>query len=73
MHIPAVGSVVFCVPYAFAAEVAVCFTPEYGATPSCTQEVVDALNGAKKSVLVQAYSFTSAPIAKALVDAKRRF
>jgi phosphatidylserine/phosphatidylglycerophosphate/cardiolipin synthase-like enzyme len=33
---------------------------------------VDALSGAKNSVLVQAYSFTSAPIAKALVDAHRR-
>jgi phosphatidylserine/phosphatidylglycerophosphate/cardiolipin synthase-like enzyme len=41
-------------------------------TPSCTQEVVDALTGARKSVLVQAYAFTSAPIAKALVDAHRR-
>jgi phosphatidylserine/phosphatidylglycerophosphate/cardiolipin synthase-like enzyme len=59
-------------PDAFAADIAVCFTPEYGATPSCTQEVVDALNGARKSVLVQAYGFTSAPIAKALVDAHRR-
>jgi len=28
--------------------------------------------GAKESVLVQAYSFTSAPIAKALVEAHRR-
>jgi phosphatidylserine/phosphatidylglycerophosphate/cardiolipin synthase-like enzyme len=59
-------------PCAHAGELGVCFTPEYGVTPSCTQEVVDALNGATKSVLVQAYSFTSAPIAKALVDAKRR-
>jgi phosphatidylserine/phosphatidylglycerophosphate/cardiolipin synthase-like enzyme len=33
---------------------------------------VNALNDATKSVLVQAYSFTSAPIAKALMDAKRR-
>jgi phosphatidylserine/phosphatidylglycerophosphate/cardiolipin synthase-like enzyme len=33
---------------------------------------VDQLNGGKKQVLVQAYSFTSAPIAKALVDAKKR-
>jgi phosphatidylserine/phosphatidylglycerophosphate/cardiolipin synthase-like enzyme len=63
---------VFCAPNVLAAEIAVCFTPEYGTTPSCTQEVVDALTGAKKSVLVQAYSFTSAPIAKALVDAHRR-
>jgi phosphatidylserine/phosphatidylglycerophosphate/cardiolipin synthase-like enzyme len=62
----------FCAPYVLAAEITVCFTPEYGMTPSCTQEVVDALAGAKKSVLVQAYSFTSAPIAKALVDAHRR-
>jgi phosphatidylserine/phosphatidylglycerophosphate/cardiolipin synthase-like enzyme len=66
------GLLVFCAPYVLAAEIAVCFTPEYGMTPSCTQEVVEALTGAKKSVLVQAYSFISAPIAKALVDAHRR-
>jgi phosphatidylserine/phosphatidylglycerophosphate/cardiolipin synthase-like enzyme len=59
-------------PCVFATEIAVCFTPVYGMTPSCTQEVVDALAGAKKNILVQAYSFTSAPIAKALVDAHRR-
>ena len=59
-------------PYVFAADIAVCFTPEYGTTPSCTHEVVDALTGARQSVLVQAYNFTSAPIAKALVDAYRR-
>jgi phosphatidylserine/phosphatidylglycerophosphate/cardiolipin synthase-like enzyme len=34
--------------------------------------VVDQLYGAKQSVLVQAYSFTSAPIAKALVEAHKR-
>jgi phosphatidylserine/phosphatidylglycerophosphate/cardiolipin synthase-like enzyme len=61
-----------CAPNVLAVDIAVCFTPEYGMTPSCTQEVVDALTGAKKSVLVQAYSFTSAPIAKALVDAHKR-
>ena len=44
------------------------FSPNGG----CTQAVVDQLNGAKKQVLVQAYSFTSTPIARALVDAKRR-
>lgn len=44
------------------------FSPNGG----CTQAVVDALNAARKTVLVQAYSFTSAPIAKALVEAKRR-
>jgi phosphatidylserine/phosphatidylglycerophosphate/cardiolipin synthase-like enzyme len=34
--------------------------------------VVEQLSKAKSSVLIQAYSFTSAPIAKALVDAKKR-
>jgi phosphatidylserine/phosphatidylglycerophosphate/cardiolipin synthase-like enzyme len=33
---------------------------------------VQALSNAKSTVLVQAYSFTSAPIAKALLDAHKR-
>jgi phosphatidylserine/phosphatidylglycerophosphate/cardiolipin synthase-like enzyme len=44
------------------------FSPNGG----CTDAVVSALQSAKKTVLVQAYSFTSVPIAKALVDAKKR-
>lgn len=51
-----------------AARVAVYFSPSGG----CTDAVVRELNAAKKSVRVQAYSFTSAPIAAALRDAKRR-
>ena len=47
---------------------AVYFSPKGG----CTEAVVDALGKAEKTVLVQAYSFTSAPIAKALVDAHKR-
>ncbi|HKM53330.1 MAG TPA: phospholipase D-like domain-containing protein, partial [Isosphaeraceae bacterium] len=50
----------------------VCFTPEYNTTQECTQEIVNAIDSAGQSILVQAYSFTSAPIAKALVDAHRR-
>lgn len=46
--------------------------PFFSPNGGCTQAVVDQLNAAKKTVLVQAYSFTSAPIARALVDAKRR-
>ncbi len=46
----------------------VCFTP--GA--DCTAEIVDAVNNAVNSIWVQAYSFTSRPIAKALVTAKQR-
>jgi len=50
------------------ARVQVFFSPKGG----CTEAVVDALGKAKSAVYVQAYSFTSAPIAKALVDASRR-
>jgi phosphatidylserine/phosphatidylglycerophosphate/cardiolipin synthase-like enzyme len=49
-------------------EVAVHFSPDGG----CTDAVVSALGQAKQTVLVQAYSFTSSPIAKALVDAHKR-
>jgi phosphatidylserine/phosphatidylglycerophosphate/cardiolipin synthase-like enzyme len=44
------------------------FSPNGG----CTEAVVQALGKAQQSVKVQAYSFTSAPIAKALVDAHKR-
>ena len=44
------------------------FSPRGG----CTTAVVEALGRARVSVLVQAYSFTSAPIARALVDAQAR-
>jgi phosphatidylserine/phosphatidylglycerophosphate/cardiolipin synthase-like enzyme len=47
-------------------------TPYFSPNGGCTQAVVEALGAAKSSILVQAYSFTSAPIAKALVDAHRR-
>ena len=44
------------------------FSPKGG----CTEAVVKELAAAKATILVQAYSFTSAPIAKALVDAHKR-
>jgi phosphatidylserine/phosphatidylglycerophosphate/cardiolipin synthase-like enzyme len=47
---------------------AVCFTPG----GDCTDLAVNTIDKAKNSILVQAYSFTSAPIAKALVNAKNR-
>ncbi len=46
----------------------VCFSPNGG----CTQTIVDNLSQAEISVLVQAYSFTSQPIAEALVNAHKR-
>src|SRR5207237_8841120 len=50
------------------AKIEVYFSPKGG----CTEAVVETLNKATSTVFVQAYSFTSAPIAKALVEAKRR-
>lgn len=44
------------------------FSPHGGATDA----VVQAIGAAQTTVLIQAYSFTSAPIAKALVDAHNR-
>lgn len=55
-----------------AGELHACFVPEYHGGPTCTDQIVAALAGAQKSILVQAYGFTSAPIAKALVDAHKR-
>ena len=51
-----------------AADVQVFFSPNGG----CTEAVVENLAKAKSTVLVQAFSFTSAPIAKALADAEKR-
>jgi phosphatidylserine/phosphatidylglycerophosphate/cardiolipin synthase-like enzyme len=48
--------------------VQVYFSPHGG----CTQAIVRTINQAKREILVQAYSFTSKPIAKALVEAHKR-
>jgi len=53
---------------AAAADIQVYFSPHGG----CTEAVVENLDHATNSVLVLAYSFTSAPIAKSLVAAKKR-
>ncbi|QDH18336.1 phospholipase D family protein [Wolbachia endosymbiont of Carposina sasakii] len=46
----------------------VCFTPR----ENCTNLIIDSMDHAKKSVLVQAYQFTSKPIAQSLIRAKKR-
>ncbi len=48
--------------------VQVYFSPHGG----CTEAVVKEINAAKSEILIQAYSFTSAPIAKALITAHKR-
>jgi phosphatidylserine/phosphatidylglycerophosphate/cardiolipin synthase-like enzyme len=58
-----------CAPQASIPQgVEVYFSPNGGAT----EAVVNALEHATNSVFVQAYSFTSASIARALVEARRR-
>jgi phosphatidylserine/phosphatidylglycerophosphate/cardiolipin synthase-like enzyme len=44
------------------------FSPNGG----CTDAIIKEINQAKQEVLVQAYSFTSVPIAKALLNAHKR-
>ena len=48
--------------------VQVYFSPKGG----CTEAIIDQISNAKTEILVQAYSFTSAPIAKALLNAHKR-
>lgn len=48
--------------------IGVFFSPNGG----CTDAIVHEIALAKISVRIQAYSFTSAPIAKAIIDAKKR-
>jgi len=48
--------------------VRLCFTPG----GSCTDKIVREIASARSEILIQAYSFTSAPIAKALIDAHKK-
>lgn len=49
-------------------DIQVTFSPNGG----CTEAIVREIKAAKQSIQIQAYSFTSQPIAKALIDAQRR-
>lgn len=49
-------------------KIKVCFTPGQ----DCTAEITDVIDAAEQSIFVQAYSFTSAPIAAHLIAAKKR-
>ena len=63
---------IFCSSTCFAltstGTVDVYFSPRGGATEAIVREI----DNAKKEILIQAYSFTSKPIAKAIYDAKLR-
>jgi phosphatidylserine/phosphatidylglycerophosphate/cardiolipin synthase-like enzyme len=63
----------FCTPavaekFDSAGIIEVFFSPKGGATEAVIREIASARN----EILVQAYSFTSAPIARALLDAEKR-
>jgi phosphatidylserine/phosphatidylglycerophosphate/cardiolipin synthase-like enzyme len=64
------GMVAGCQPPGIATlpAIEVYFSPHGG----CTDAVVREIESARSTILVQAYSFTSSPIAKALVDARKR-
>lgn len=53
---------------AFAGQIETCFTP----SQDCTAVIVREVDAARQEILLQAYGFTSAPIAAALIEAKRR-
>jgi phosphatidylserine/phosphatidylglycerophosphate/cardiolipin synthase-like enzyme len=55
-------------PISTCPDIQVCFTPGQ----NCTAEITEVIDAAKKSIFVQAYSFTSAPIVKHLIAAKNR-
>jgi phosphatidylserine/phosphatidylglycerophosphate/cardiolipin synthase-like enzyme len=67
--LPLMLSFVAVTAFAFQADITkVCFSPRGG----CTEAIVDQITNAKSEILVQTYSFTSAPIAKALTGAFKR-
>ncbi len=61
-------TMVFADKFEATANYELCFTP----TQNCTNLIVNAINQAKSQILVQAYSFTSVPIARAIINAHRK-
>lgn len=51
------------------AQIDVCFRP---GPASCSERIAAAINAARQSVLIQAYAFTSKPIAEAIAEARKR-
>ena len=52
----------------FCSKIKVCFTPG----EDCTTQITGIIDKSKKSILIQAYQFTSRPIAESLIRAKLR-
>lgn len=62
----------FSIPITLAQEKAMAWEVYFSPNGKCTDAIITELNRAQNSILVQAYSFTSAPIAKALLNAHKR-
>lgn len=67
------GIFVILIPL-YAAEIPINTTAKVYFSPNggCTQAIVQEINQAKSEILIQTYSFTSAPIAKTLLKAHKR-
>jgi phosphatidylserine/phosphatidylglycerophosphate/cardiolipin synthase-like enzyme len=63
-----ISQTTFSAPIPSTGTIDVFFSPNGGATNA----IVNEIGKARKEIVVQAYSFTSKPIAKALLDAKKR-
>lgn len=50
------------------ADITTCFSPQQ----NCSKSLIEEIGNAKKSIYVQAYSFTNHDIAMALIEAKGR-
>jgi phosphatidylserine/phosphatidylglycerophosphate/cardiolipin synthase-like enzyme len=56
-------------PFAAGSGYTLCFVPD---GPSCQALLINAIRNTRQRLLIQAYSFTSAPIAEAVVQAHKR-
>lgn len=65
-------SFTFCLPAQGLKDIQGSMQVYFSPSGGCTDAAVNVIASAKESILVQAYSFTSGPIAKALVDAHKR-
>jgi len=63
---------VFSAPFILAQEKSPSWEVYFSPNGECTNAIIRELSKAKRTILVQAYSFTSALIAKALLDAHKR-
>lgn len=67
-----ITSLTFCLPAQEPKDIQGSMQVFFSPSGGCSEAIVNTIANAKDSILVQAYSFTSSPIAKALVEAHKR-